>query len=147
VTFSLSEHLQDVTEALAVARTQVEVLDVVLRPALEALSALAGGVLLLDENSRSLRLVAHRGYLAGSPIIWQDGPLDAEVPATDVLRTSKALYFEHAGELIAVYPELEAQTGALAAVATTVLPMFLDSRPLGTVVLDFKEPHSFTPEE
>ena len=144
---SRSEHLQEVTEALAAARTQAEVLGVVLRPALKALGALAGGVLLIDENARSLRLVAHQGYVAGSPIIWQDGPLDDQVPATDVLRTHEALYFEHAGELQVVYPELEARTGALAAVATAVLPMFLDGRPLGTLVLDFKEPHTFTPEE
>ncbi|WP_407572878.1 GAF domain-containing protein [Deinococcus altitudinis] len=143
----LNEHLQNVTEALAAARTQAEVLDVVLKPALKSLGALAGGVLLVDEDMHSLRLVTHQGYVAGSPIIWQDGPLDAHVPAADVLRTREALYFEHAGELKVVYPELENQTGALAAVATAVLPMFLDGRPLGTLVLDFKEPHTFTSEE
>ncbi|MGY2895085.1 GAF domain-containing protein [Deinococcus sp. UYEF24] len=144
---SLNEHLQNVTEALAAARTRTEVLDVVLKPALESLGALAGGVLLVEEEGHTLRLVAHTGYVAGSPIIWQDGPLDAQMPADDVLRTREALYFEHAGELKAVYPELEDHTGALAAVATAVLPMFLDGRPLGTLVLDFKEPHTFTPEE
>ena len=144
---SLNEHLQNVTEALAAARTQVEVLDVVLTPAMQALGALAGGVLLVDEEGHTLRLVAHQGYVAGSPIIWQDGPLDAQVPAADVLRTGEALYFEHAGELKVVYPDLERQTGAIAAVATAVLPMFLDGRTLGTLVLDFKEPHTFTPEE
>ena len=144
---SLNEHLQDVTEALAAARTQAEVLDVVLRPALQALGALAGGVLLVDEDGHTLRLVAHQGYVAGSPIIWQDGPLGDQVPAADVLRTREARYFEHAGELKVAYPDLERQTGALAAVATAVLPMFLDGRPLGTLVLDFKEPHTFTPEE
>jgi signal transduction histidine kinase len=146
-TLSLNEHLQNVTEALAAARTQAEVLDVVLRPALAALSALAGGVLLADEETQTLCLVAHQGYVAGSPIIWQDGPLVDQVPAADVLRTGEALYFEHAGELKVVYPDLERQTGAIAAVATAVLPMFLDGRALGTLVLDFKEPHTFTSEE
>ena len=54
----MNEHLQNVTEALAAARTQAEVLDVVLTPALQALGALAGGVLLVEENSHTLRLVA-----------------------------------------------------------------------------------------
>lgn len=146
-TLSLNEHLQNVTELLAAARTQAEVLDMMLTPALEALRALAGGVLLVDEDSHTLRLVADQGYVAGSPIIWQDGPLDAQVPAADALRTREALYFEHAGELKVVYPDLERQTGAIAAVATAVMPMFLDGRALGTLVLDFKEPHTFTPEE
>ena len=144
---TLTEHLQDVTEALVAARTQAEVLYVVLRPALQALAALAGGVLLVDETGRSLRMAAQRGYVTSRPILWQDGPLEDQGPATDVLRTQEALYFEHAGELVAVYPELEEKTGAVAAVATAVLPMFLDGRPLGTLVLDFNEPHTFMPEE
>ena len=144
---ALHEHLQNFTEALAAAGTQAEVLDVVLKPALQALGALAGGVLLVDENTQTLCMAAHQGYAQGVQTIWQDGPLSAQVPAADVLRTHEPLYFEHAGALVAVYPELEAQTGALASVATTVLPMFLDGRPLGTLVLDFKEPHTFTPQE
>ena len=143
----LHEHLQAVTEALAAARTQAEVLDVVLKPALQALRALAGGVLLVGEDGRALQMAAHQGYAPGVQTIWQEGPLDDQVPAADVLRTREALYFEHVGELQVVYPELEARTGALAAVATAVLPMFLDGHPLGTLVLDFKEPHTFTPEE
>ena len=114
---------------------------------MKALGALAGDVLLVDEDWRTLRMAAHQGYVAGSPTIWQDSPLDAQVPAADVLRTREALYFENAGELKVVYPQLEAQTGAIAAVASAVLPMFLDGRPLGSLVLDFKEPHTFTREE
>ena len=45
------------------------------------------------------------------------------------------------------YPDLEARTGGVAAVATAVLPLFLDDRPLGVLILDFREPHRFTPEE
>jgi signal transduction histidine kinase len=144
---SLSEHLQDVTEALAAARTQAEVLSVVLTPALQALGAVGGAVLLVDERGVQLRLAAHQGYVPGVRMLWQDGLVEDQEPAADVLRTREALYFEHAGELRVVYPDLETQTGAVAAVATAVLPMFLDGRPLGTLVLDFKEPHTFTPQE
>ncbi|CAM4398255.1 GAF domain-containing protein [Deinococcus marmoris] len=145
---SLAEHLQDVTEALAAARTQAEVLDVVLAPALQALGAVAGAVLLVDEAAgRHLRMAAHQGYVPGVKTLWQDGLVEDHGPAADVLRTREALYFEHAGELKVVYPDLEARTGAGAAVATAVLPMFLDGRPLGSLVLDFREPHTFTPQE
>ncbi|MGY2897169.1 GAF domain-containing protein [Deinococcus sp. UYEF24] len=144
---TLNEHLHDVMEALAAARTQTEILDVVLRPALQALGAVGGAVLLVDETGRSLRLAAHQGYVPGVPTIWQDGLVKDSGPATDVLRTREALYFEHAGELTVLYPDLEARTGATASVATAVLPMFLDGRPLGSLALDFKEPHIFTLEE
>ena len=134
-------------EALAAARTQAEVLDGVLRPALQGLGAVGGMVLLVDETGLHLRLAAHHGYVPGVRVIWQDGLLDDQGPATDVLRTREGLYFEHADELRVVYPDLEVQTGAVAAVAIAVLPMFLDGRPLGSLVLDFKEPHIFTLEE
>ncbi|MGY2893210.1 GAF domain-containing protein [Deinococcus sp. UYEF24] len=144
---SLAEHLQDVTEALAAARTQAEVLSVVLKPALQALGAVSGAVLLVSETGRHLRLVAHQGYVPGTKTLWQDSLIEDQGPAADVLRTREALYFEYAGELKVVYPDLEAQTGVVAATATAVLPMFLDGRPLGSLVLDFKEPHTFTLEE
>ena len=59
---SLSECLQTVTEALAAARTQDEVLGVVLQPALEALGAGAAAVLLVTEGDDrgSIRFVDER---------------------------------------------------------------------------------------
>jgi len=65
----------------------------------------------------------------------------------DILRMRQALYFEHAGALKDAYPDLEHRTGTLAAVANATLPMFLDHRPLGIIVLDFEEPHHFTSAE
>ncbi|WP_295816567.1 ATP-binding protein [uncultured Deinococcus sp.] len=144
---SLSERLQNVTEALAAARTPHEVFDVVLAPALEALDAVAGAVLLVNAVDGRLEIAATRGDEEGAQTVWQDGPLDAAVPAGDALARREALYFEHAGDLNRAYPELEARTGGVAAVATAVLPMRLDDSPMGTLILDFKEPHIFTREE
>ncbi|WP_158263813.1 GAF domain-containing protein [Deinococcus arcticus] len=143
----LSERLQAVTEALAAAQTQSEVFAVVLTPALQALDARAGAVLLVDEDGTQLRVAARHGYDEGAHTLWQDGPLDGNVPAGDALARREALFFEQEGELLRAHPELEARMGGQAAVATAVLPMFLDQRPLGTVILDFKEPHHFTPAE
>ncbi|MGY2897063.1 GAF domain-containing protein [Deinococcus sp. UYEF24] len=144
---TLNGHLHDVMEALAGTRTQTETLEVVLRPALQALGAIGGAVLLVDATGLSLRLAARQGYVPGALIIWQDGSVEDPGPVADVLRTREALYFEHADKLIGLYPELEARTGAVAAVAIAVLPMVLDDRPIGSLVLDFREPHTFTLEE
>ncbi len=143
----LTAQLISATQALAAGQTQTEVVTAVLRPALLALGAIAGAVLLVDEDGQRLNVAGHRGYDPGTLTIWQDGPFDDQVPAADVLRMRYALYFEHAGALKAAYPELERRTGAVAAVASAVLPMFLDGRPLGSLVLDFTEPHTFTDEE
>jgi len=94
-----------------------------------------------------LCMTARQGQDQQGTSIWQDGPLEGHTPATDVLRTRRPLFFSHGGELVAAYPELEARTGGQAAVASAVLPMVLGDEALGTIVLNFQEPHEFTPSE
>ncbi len=136
-------HLQGVTRTLVAVRTQEEVFDVVLRDALDALGALGGAVLLVKDKAYSV--AARRGYADAS--VWQDGDLDAHLPGSDALRSNTPLFFSHHGDLTAAYPELEVQTSGVAAVATAVLPMLEGGRPLGVIILDFKEPHDFTSDE
>ncbi|WP_216329542.1 GAF domain-containing protein [Deinococcus aestuarii] len=144
---ALSEHLQAVTEALAAAQTPEQVFGVILTPALDALNAIAGAVLLVDDAGTRLGIAAIQGYEAGAQTLWQDGPLDGNVPAGDALNRREPLFFERADDLTRAYPELEARTGGITPVATAVLPMVLDDRPLGVILLDFQEPHPFPPEE
>ena len=143
----LTAQLLSATQALAAAQTQTDVLMAVLEQTLHALNAIAGAVLLVDEDAQALQMAGHLGFDPGTLTIWQDGPLDDRVPAADVLRLRRPLYFEHAGALKTDYPDLEERTGAVSAVASAVLPMFLDGHPLGTLVLDFHEPHTFSAEE
>ncbi|AFZ69609.1 ATP-binding protein [Deinococcus peraridilitoris] len=144
---SLAERLQDVTEALAAASTPADVFAVVLTPALQALDAIAGAVLLVNEAGDGLEIAATQGYQEGAQTIWHDGSLSGNIPAGDALKKREPLFFELQGDLVRAYPELEERTGAIAPLTNAVLPMFLDERPLGTIVLDFQEPHDFTPEE
>ncbi|UBV44124.1 GAF domain-containing protein (plasmid) [Deinococcus taeanensis] len=144
---SLAEHLQQITEALAATSTDREVIDVVLTPAVQALGAVAGIVLLVDRTDQQLKIAGSQGYEDGHPTIWQEGSIENHVLLADLLRMREALYFEDAGALKASYPDLERRTGGRALVANAALPMFLDHRPLGVIVLDFTEPHHFPPEE
>ncbi|WP_157448870.1 ATP-binding protein [Deinococcus peraridilitoris] len=143
----LGDRLQEVTAALASAKSENEVLRVVLEPALRSLQAVAGAVLLLDREHSMLRLSASSGYEKGGSTIWQDGPLSAELPATHALQWGQALFFEHAEALHHAYPNLEQLTGARGPVASAVVPMLLEGQALGVIVLDFREPHVFTPPE
>jgi signal transduction histidine kinase len=144
---SLGEYLQDITEALAATSTPREVLEIVLTPAVQALEAVAGIVLLVDHTDQQMKIAGSQGYEDDTLTLWQEGPIEDHLLISDILRMREALYFEHDGELKAAYPEIESRTGALAAISNAVLPMFLDGQPLGVIVLDFKEPHHFTPEE
>lgn len=141
----LADHLQHLTETLAATQTQEDVLAVALAPAMTALHAVAGAVLLPDEKTHRLVVVAFQGLKAQT--VWQDGPLTQDTPARDVLTSGTPLYFEHADMLKTAYPQLEAVTGGVTAVATAVLPLKLGGQPLGVLILDFKEPHIFTSDE
>ncbi|UQN10839.1 ATP-binding protein [Deinococcus sp. QL22] len=144
---SLAEDLQEITEALAATSTEREVIAIVLTPAVRALGAVAGIVLLVDQTDQQMKIAGSQGYESGTPTVWQEGPIEDHVLIADILRMREALYFEHAGALKEAYPELESRTGGLAAIANATLPMFLDDQPLGVIVLDFKEPHHFSPAE
>ncbi|WP_157465286.1 sensor histidine kinase [Deinococcus apachensis] len=144
----LSARLQDVTESLASAQTEQAVFDVILHPAAQALNAHAATVLLTTGAHPQLHRVATVGEDEFLPSVWADALVDDDGPAADALGRHTPLLFEHDGDLARAYPTLEARTGATAPVAATaVLPMFLDERPLGVLVLDFTEPHVFTDEE
>ncbi|AIZ45672.1 hypothetical protein QR90_12220 [Deinococcus radiopugnans] len=139
----LLTHLQGVTQALTTARQQDEVCDIVLRDALDILWGIGGTVLLVRDAH--LHVAARRGQTDGS--VWQAGDLTGSDPCADALRSNTPLYFDHAGALASAYPDLETRTGGKAAVASAVLPMVEGGQPLGVIVLDFREPHDFTPDE
>jgi len=144
---SLAERLQEITEALAATNTQQEVVEIVLTPAIRSLGAIAGVVLLVDQADQQLKIAGSQGYTVGASTLWKGGPVGDHQLISDILHMREASYFEHVGALRAAYPDLEHLIGALASVANAVIPMFLDNRPLGVIVLDFKEPHHFTPAE
>jgi len=143
----LTAYLQEITEALAATTTQREVIEIILTPAVQALGAVAGIVLLVNQTDQQLKIAGSQGYEDVTLTVWQEGPIEDHQLISDILRLREAKYFEYAGALKAAYPELERRTGALIAIANAVLPMFLDREPLGVIVLDFDEPHDFTPAE
>ena len=143
----LAAYIQEITEALAATTTQREVIEIVLTPAVQAIGASAGIVLSVDQTDQQMKIAGSQGYEDGPPTLWQEGPINDNVLIADILRMKEARYFEDAGALKEAYPDLESRTGGLLPVANATLPMFLDGQPLGVIVLDFTEPHHFTPAE
>jgi len=139
----LITHLQGVTQALAAVRRQDEVFGIVLNDALEALGGVSGAVSLVQ--GERLHIAARQGHDEAS--VWQDRALSDAAPSPDALRANSPLFFSHGGDLVRAYPQLEAQTGGMAAVASAVLPMVKNGEPIGVIVLDFQAPHDFTPDE
>jgi len=93
------------------------VIEIVLTPAVQALGATAGIVLLVDHTDQQMKIAGSQGYEDVTLTVWQEGPIEDHVLISDILRMQEAQYFEHAGALKKAYPDLESRTGALAAVA------------------------------
>ncbi|KQR35638.1 hypothetical protein ASF71_16005 [Deinococcus sp. Leaf326] len=110
-----------------------------------ALDALAGVILLLNPETHRLEVCATQGQ--EEQPLWRSGPLIPATPTGEAVTGCRTLLFENAGDLRAAYPFFEKETGGIAATATAVVPLLLGERALGVLILDFKQPHTFTPEE
>ncbi|SMB85223.1 GAF domain-containing protein [Deinococcus hopiensis] len=142
-----SDELHAVGHALSPIQPQEVVTDIILRPAISSLGAVAGAVLLINAMQDRLELITRQGYEQNAKTIWQDGPLDRHVPAIDVIQKQEPLFFKDAETLKQHYPQLEQDTGAISPLGSAILPILLNGRSLGVLVLDFHEPHFFTSAE
>lgn len=144
---TLPSLLLTVTQALAQVEHVEAIFPVVLAIAQQGLQALAGAIFVPDADHQRLERAVARAEREDVPSIWQDGPIDAASPASRSYLSQEAQYFPSKGDLARAYPDLEAQTGQTAPVASAVIPISSRGEPLGVLVLDFEEPHDFSEEE
>ncbi|MGZ5317193.1 MAG: GAF domain-containing protein [Actinomycetota bacterium] len=137
--------LQQVTAALASARTLPEATDLLLEHATDAIRATAGTVMLRDGDA--LRLMASRGYPDGSLEPWAVLPLSMPVPVTEAVRTRQALWLPNQASVLEGFP-LSAETledfGLEALIA---LPLVVGDHAIGSLSLQFGAPRTFEPDE
>jgi PAS domain S-box-containing protein len=143
----LLNQLLTVTHALAGVDQVEAIFPVVLSTAQQGLMALAGAIFLPNADQTRLERMVARADRIDVPSIWQDGPIQASSPASVSFVSGKSQYFPSKGDLARAYPNLEAQTGQIAPVGSAVIPISSQNQVLGVLVLDFEEPHHFTPEE
>jgi len=93
---SLAARLQDITETLAATRDQDQVFEIVLRPALQALGAVAGTVLLVNRADHRLEVTAAQGDTGGEGPSGRTGRWTTrsrpETLCCDVRRCSSAIH-------------------------------------------------------
>ncbi|MDV6375433.1 GAF domain-containing sensor histidine kinase [Deinococcus arenicola] len=133
--------MQTLTEQLAAASTADAVFEGVLCAVVEALDARTGAIVLLNGVEDRLTVAASRGEESG----WMMETMGHASLARDALTRHEALYFGNRAELLLAYPD-----GAIHAnlpPACAALPMLLDGRGIGTVVVDWREARFLAPEE
>ncbi len=129
-------------EGLSQSLTPAQAAQLVLAESVGALGAFAGGLFLLNDDQRSVELVASVGYPPPTASQWQHIPVDAPLPITDALRTRESVWIPVLDAAAGRYPDFVAAvrpfTGAVA-----VIPLIADGQVLGGLGLSFALPRPF----
>ncbi|GHF44434.1 signal transduction histidine kinase/transcriptional regulator with GAF, ATPase, and Fis domain [Deinococcus metalli] len=123
---ALSEHLHDVIERLAAARTPQDAVETILHAAVDTLGASGGAVFRVAGDA--LSVMAMRG--AVRPEAWHAPTLHGSAPVNDALRDRQARYYGPGGDVLAASLDLAGATGA-------VLPVTSPDGPQGALVVAF----------
>ena len=137
--------LQQMTAALARARTPEDVADVVVREGVDVLGATGGSLLLPAPDGEHLAVPGAVGYREELLSALRDERLDAPLPAAIAMRTGDAVWLETVSERDARFPALrgfEATTVALCAV-----PLIVGGRTLGALRFSFAARRLFDQDE
>ncbi|MFN2505101.1 MAG: SpoIIE family protein phosphatase [Acidimicrobiales bacterium] len=122
-------HIQSVSARLAGAKDVDEVAEVVVTGAQRALGCVRAALYVLKENGTALHLVRTAGVNDDWMGRWSRLPLDAEVPATEALRTRRLVTVQDHGEWRARYPKVDMNGSDTVALA--VVPMALGRQVFG----------------
>ncbi|MGW6393479.1 SpoIIE family protein phosphatase [Streptomyces sp. NPDC055103] len=128
--------------ALSEAVTARQVSAVVTEELLPAFGGRQLAIYLLSD--RRLYLAWETGFPAGFLEPFDGVTLDSRLPGVETLTTGRPLFFESMDQLRVAYPglPLDTHTGARA-----FLPLIASGRPVGSCILGFERPRTFTPEE
>ncbi|WP_340374144.1 SpoIIE family protein phosphatase [Streptomyces sp. SS7] len=128
--------------ALTEAVTARQVSEVVMQELLPAFGGRRLAIYLLQE--RHLYLAWESGFPDGFLSAFEGVGLDARLPGVETLTTGRPLFFDSMPQLAAAYPgiELDAREGARA-----FLPLIASGRPVGSCILGFDGPRSFSQKE
>lgn len=135
--------LQKVTAALSRAVGVDDVAAVALGVALEELGATSGSLCMIE--GEELRIVAAAGYPPEVMAHWGTFPLDADLPASEVVRTGRAVFISNDTERRARYP-LFVAAPLVKDEAYAIVPLGPEI-PLGALVAGFPTPREFPPDD
>ncbi|MFC3572305.1 SpoIIE family protein phosphatase [Streptomyces yaanensis] len=128
--------------ALSEAVTARQVSEVVMRELLPAFGGHRLAIYLLQE--RHLYLAWETGFPPRFLSQFEGVGLDAKLPGVETLTTGRPLFFESMQQLAAAYPGIPLDTteGSRA-----FLPLIASGRPVGSCILGFERPRTFSSEE
>lgn len=137
--------LLDAGRALAEARSTQEVLRVAANLSMPGFSP--DGLAVFGVEADRLTIIGHHGHEAGDDNPFTFMPLDTDYPATEVLRTGRAVYLSSPEEYKERYPLTWPLAQRFGRRSWAFLPLTVSGRTMGTWMAAFTYPVAFTPDE
>ncbi|MBV9410520.1 MAG: GAF domain-containing protein [Acidimicrobiia bacterium] len=105
-----------------------------------------GSLCLLTKDANELAIVAEHGYSVEVNDAYSTFPLDAPMPASEAVRTAKAVYITSPEDRDSRYPIFLEQPVVQDA-AYAIEPLAVDGRVLGTLVIGFESARDFSADD
>ncbi len=132
--------LQQLTAALAQARTYAAIASVIIDEAIPALNAEVGVVALVSEDRKMLRNVGFQGVDAETQQAWDTYPVESPVPVAEAALRGEPMIVHTLEERNARYPVLAQVHGLEHGGPVTAFPLFVDGRLLGVLAFCWNGP-------
>jgi signal transduction histidine kinase/ActR/RegA family two-component response regulator len=136
--------LQELTSALSSAVTPAQVATVIADQSVAALDAVAAVIFTLSDERHGLQLAGHHGVGASDLEAQRRLEIEAPEPASVAFRTGEAEFITSRAEYRARYGEGDARLATPGALVA--LPLLLDARKVGAMLVSFAEPRAFDVE-
>ena len=140
------ELLRRLSGELARLHSWDDVTAYIIGAAVQLLGGNTGSLCLLTSDGRELEIVAQHGYSLEVTAVWTRFRLDAPLPASEAVRTRKAVFITSPEYRDARYPIFREQPVVQDA-AYAIEPLIVDGRPIGVLVIGFETPREFTTED
>ncbi|MCS0601799.1 SpoIIE family protein phosphatase [Streptomyces sp. LP11] len=137
--------LLDAGRALAEARSTAEVLRVAGGLSMPGFSP--DGLVVFGVEGDRLSVIGHHGHQPGDIRPFDGLPLSTDYPATEVVRTGRAVYLSAPEQYADRYPEIWPFVRPFGRQSWAFLPLTVAGRPMGAWMAAFAYPVAFTPDE
>lgn len=139
--------MQALTTALSGVEDAAAVSEIVLGHVAALTRAKTCSLSLLSPDGETLELAGTRGYSVEVADHWSRYPLSADLPASEAVRTQRAVFLRTQAELVGHYPAVEGQP-RVGDQAIAVLPLVVaDGHALGALAFGYAQPRDWDGED
>ncbi len=133
-----TSRLQLVTERLSAALSEGDVAALFLGEVRAAVAADTAWLAVVDTRRGVMRALGSAGYVAETARRFEELPLDAKMPANDVVHDAHPRTYPSRAALVAAYPDLRDALDGIDQEAVAILPLVAGGTPFGVMSLGFR---------